>query len=105
MSATGATRSSPRRPPVTRGPLPADALADFIVARFEDGRRDPGEAIGPLLDTAEGHPQRAMLLAHHLYEHTPARAVADVETWADALRAAQREALGEILAARVMSRS
>ena len=82
--------------PVTLGPLPADALAEFITARFADAGRDPGEALGPLLDTAEGHPQRAMLLAHHLYEHTPVRGVADVELWADALSAAGREAQGEI---------
>jgi uncharacterized protein len=82
--------------PVELGPLPADELADFVVARFAEGRRDPGEATGPLLDAAEGHPQRAMLLAHHLYEHTPARGAADVETWTDALAAARREAHGEI---------
>ena len=51
--------------PVRLGPLPADELADFITTRFPAGRRDPGEALGPLLDVAEGHPQRAMLLAHH----------------------------------------
>jgi hypothetical protein len=84
--------------PVTLGPLPADELADSITARFADGRRDPGEALGPLLDTAEGHPQRAMLLAHHLYQLTPADAVADVETWTDALAFARREAYGEIQA-------
>jgi hypothetical protein len=82
--------------PVALGPLPADALADFISARFAEGRRDPGEALGPLLDTAEGHPQRAMLLAHHLYEHTAADDSADIEVWADSLSSARREAYGEI---------
>src|SRR3954451_15096565 len=60
--------------PVELGPLPADELADYITARFADGRRDPGEALGPLLDAAQGHPQRAMLLAHHLYERVRAGA-------------------------------
>jgi uncharacterized protein len=82
--------------PVRLGPLPADELAEFIAARFADGGRDPGEALGPLLDVAEGHPQRAMLLAHHLHERTPRKRGADVEVWADALSAALREADGEI---------
>jgi uncharacterized protein len=83
--------------PVQLGPLPADELADYITARFrEGGGRDPGEALGPLLDCAEGHPQRAMLLAHHLYESLEPGESAGVEDWLDALQAARREALGEI---------
>jgi uncharacterized protein len=82
--------------PVDLGPLPADELADFIGARFESGRRDPGEALGAMLDAAEGHPQRAMLLAHHLYRRTGAGATSDIETWTDAYEAARREAAGEI---------
>jgi hypothetical protein len=82
--------------PVALGPLPPDALADFVSARFADGRRDPGEALGPLLDAAEGHPQRAMLLAHHLYARTNRDRAADVETWARAHDAARREAEGEL---------
>jgi hypothetical protein len=82
--------------PVTLGPLPADDLADFLAARFSDGRRDPGEALGPLLDAAEGHPQRAMLLAHHLYQRVPPRGTAGIETWMKALADARREAEGEI---------
>jgi uncharacterized protein len=82
--------------PVELGPLAADELADYISARFEARRRDPGEALGPLLDAAEGHPQRAMLLAHHLYERTAAGATAGIETWTDAYEAARREVAGEI---------
>jgi hypothetical protein len=82
--------------PITLGPLPADELADHIVARFAAARRDPGEGLGPLLDRAEGHPQRAMLLAHHLFARTPAGASAGIETWTAAHEAAQREARGEI---------
>jgi hypothetical protein len=82
--------------PVALGPLPADALADFLVARFAAGRRDPGEALGPLLDTAEGHPQRAMLLAHHLYQRLRPDETAGIEAWEDALAGAVREAHGEI---------
>jgi hypothetical protein len=81
--------------PITLGPLPADALADHVTARFADGRRDPGEALGPLLDAAEGHPQRAMLLAHHLYERLAPGATAGIEAWTTALAEARREADGE----------
>jgi len=82
--------------PVEVGALPPDALADYIVARFNDGRRDPGEGLGPLLDTAEGHPQRAMLLAHHLYERLDPGQTANIDAWVDALETARLEAQGEI---------
>jgi uncharacterized protein len=82
--------------PVVLGPLPADDLADHITAQMEVASRDPGEALGPLLDTAEGHPQRAMLLAHHLYEQTRPQTGADIEAWARALAAARQEVFGEI---------
>jgi hypothetical protein len=81
--------------PVALGPLPADALADHIAARFAAGRRDPGEALAPLLDAAEGHPQRAMLLAHHVYERLDAGTTAGIDEWTSAYAAARREALGE----------
>src|SRR3954451_2649772 len=82
--------------PVELGTLPADALADHIVRRFGDSGRDPGEGLGPLLDAAEGHPQRAMLLAHHLYEQVVPGEAAGVEDWVAAHDAALREARGEI---------
>lgn len=82
--------------PVELGPLMPDALADFLAQRFAGGRRDPGEGLGPLLDAAEGHPQRSMLLAHHLYERTRPGATASAETWAAASEAGAREVEGEI---------
>jgi hypothetical protein len=82
--------------PVDLGPLPPDALADHITDRFADAQRDPGEALGPLLEAAEGHPQRAMLLAHHLFERLDPGETASVEHWGTAERAARREAEGEI---------
>ncbi len=82
--------------PVELGPLPPDALADFITARFTEGRRDPGEALGPLLDVAEGHPQRAMLLAHHLYQQVQPKQTGDIEAWDVALASARRETAGEL---------
>jgi uncharacterized protein len=82
--------------PLSLGPLPADALAEFVTARFAAGRRDPGEALGPLLDAAAGHPQRAMLLAHHLYGRLAVGATAGIDDWLDALHGARREARSEI---------
>lgn len=82
--------------PVSLGPLPVDKLAEYIVARFQAGERDPGEALGPLLDVAEGHPQRAMLLAHHLYESIDPGHCADIGTWVTALHAARLEVESEI---------
>jgi hypothetical protein len=77
--------------PVGLGPLPDDALAEHISSRFEAGRRDPGEALGPLLDTVEGHPQRAMLVAHHLYERLRPGSVAGIDEWTEAYEIARRE--------------
>lgn len=62
-------------------PLPDSDLADYIGERFELGGRDAGEALEPLLNLAAGHPQRAMLLAHHLWEQTPRGEAATAETW------------------------
>jgi hypothetical protein len=55
-----------------------------------------GEGLEPLLDVCEGHPQRAMLLAHHLYLQTRPGEAADVEAWVRAEHAARQEAAGEI---------
>jgi hypothetical protein len=81
---------------VSLGPLPAAALVDAIGEGFDAGNRDPGSALDPLLDRAEGHPQRAMLLAHHLFEQTPPAATADGETWLRTLDAARSDVHGEI---------
>jgi hypothetical protein len=79
-------------------PLSPDDLADHISARFQAAGRDAGDALGPLLDLAEGHPQRALMLAHKLYANTPRGSAADSETWSRALEAAYREAEPEIVA-------
>lgn len=76
--------------------LPAGELAEYIDERFGLAGRDPGDALAPLLDLARGHPQRAMLLAHHLYELTQRDRPATGETWLQALAAAQHAVTGEI---------
>jgi hypothetical protein len=61
------------------GPLPPVEFADYLEMRFSERERDLGDALGPLLDVADGHPQRAMLLAHHLYERLGRGDSADLE--------------------------
>jgi uncharacterized protein len=85
--------------PIDLPPLSADDLAGYIGARFEAGGRDAGEALELLLKTAEGHPQRAMLLAHHLYENTDATAIATSDEWVKAFAGAIRDANPEVYAA------
>jgi hypothetical protein len=77
--------------PIPVGPLDDGDLAEYIGAHFDATRRDPGVALELLLDLARGHPQRAMLLAHHLWECTPREHVADEETYQSALDAVDRE--------------
>jgi hypothetical protein len=62
-------------------------IADFVGAKFEAGKRDVAPALGPLLDLVKGHPQRAMLLSHHLWEQTPRGEAATPERWQGALEA------------------
>lgn len=76
---------------VPLAPLSSEDLAEFIGARFEDSGRDVGDALGPLLDVARGHPQRAILLAHFLWERTVRGERADETTFTDALEAVDQE--------------
>ena len=89
--------SDPSRPlleqalPLQLGPLPLDAVIDSVIERFARTRRDPGDAVGLLVDFTRGHPQRTMLLAHHLWELTPRGSVADEGAWFEALERALRD--------------
>jgi hypothetical protein len=77
--------------PIPLYPLEDADLLEFIGARFERAGRDAGEALDALLDLVRGHPQRAMLCAHHLWEQTPRGATADLVTFERALTAMDRE--------------
>ena len=70
--------------------LDAD-VSTYVARRFEESRREVGAMLEPLLDLVRGHPQRAMLVAHHLWEQTPRGGEADEETWARALSSVFRE--------------
>jgi hypothetical protein len=77
--------------PMRLGRLADGDIAAYVAARFEATGRAVGEALNPMLAAAEGHPQRAMLLAHRLWEQVPPDAEATLDDW-DAARAdAMRE--------------
>lgn len=75
---------------VPLGRLAGPALADAFVERFARTERDAGTALSPLLALADGHPQRAMFLAHLLWEQTPRGASADDQTWQRSVALARR---------------
>ncbi len=68
-------------------PLSDPDLADCIGGRFERGGRDVSPSLPALLALAQGHPQRAMLFAHHLWEQTPQGEQATPERWQLAVEA------------------
>jgi hypothetical protein len=77
--------------PIQLAPLDDPSLGDYIEGRFGQTGRSAGEALDSLLALVRGHPQRAMLVAHHLWEATPPGATADLDTFATALDAVDRE--------------
>jgi uncharacterized protein len=76
---------------IALGPLPDESLARYIEAGFAETGRSAGPPLGELLALVQGHPQRAMLMAHHLWEATAAGATAGEEQWASAVHAAFAE--------------
>ncbi len=48
--------------------LASDDIAAYVFDRFAATGRGAGAAVGPLVEAAQGHPQRAMLLAHVLWD-------------------------------------
>ena len=90
--------ASPSRPflehalPRELPPLPADEVARHVSARFEQTGRDAADALDPLVEFARGHPQRTMLLAHHLWAVTPRGGRADESAWQEALAGAYHSA-------------
>lgn len=78
-------------------PLPGEALASYIGDHFIATDREAGDALDPLLGAARGHPQRAMVLAHFLWERTPKGESADEVTWQAALEDAYLEVRDELM--------
>ena len=70
----------------------ADAdIADYIAARFRETSRSVGEALNPLVGAAQGHPQRAMLLAYRLWEQVEPGGTATLDSWTQAHTSALEE--------------
>jgi hypothetical protein len=78
--------------PVRLGRLRDEDIAAYVADRFRQSKRNVGEALNPLLASAKGHPQRAMLLAHRLWEEVDRGSAATLDDWASAHEAA----LGEL---------
>jgi hypothetical protein len=78
--------------PIELGPLAPDELGEYIANGFSHDDRDPGDALGPLLNLAQGHPQRALMLANKLFTATGRGTAADSDAWSTALAAACSEA-------------
>jgi hypothetical protein len=77
--------------PIYLEPLADEDLGDYIADRFAATGKDAGEALEPLLDLVRGHPQRAMLLAHHLWEAASLDEPASHQTFDLALEQVDRE--------------
>ena len=82
--------------PLRLGRLPAADIAAYVAERFRGTEREVGEALGPLLEAAEGHPQRAMLLAHRLWEVVPVGEAATLAHWRRAFERALAELYPEL---------
>lgn len=81
--------------PERLGRLEDGDIAAYASARFKRTGKAAGEVLPALLEVAQGHPQRAMLLAHELWEQTEPKATADDSAWSRALAKALREAAAE----------
>lgn len=82
--------------PMRLGRLEDGDIASYVAERFRSTGREVGDALGPLLAVARGHPQRAMLLAHRLWAATAHGAAATQADWQEALDAALGEVAPEL---------
>jgi hypothetical protein len=80
--------------PIELGPLSDDDLASYLSKRFAAADRPVDEVLGLLLDASRGHPQRAMMVSHHLFERIKRGEEATEVPFFAALEAV-REELGE----------
>jgi hypothetical protein len=72
--------------------LANEDIAAYVAERFSQTGRSVGDALNPLLDSAKGHPQRTMLLAHRLWREVPKGETATLDHW----RAAHAAALADL---------
>jgi uncharacterized protein len=77
--------------------LSDEDLAEYIASRFASTNREVGDVLEPVLAIAQGHPQRAMLLAHHLWDATSPGRTADEDSWTGALESVYGELKDELV--------
>lgn len=70
--------------PMRLGRLQDADIAEYVADRFSQTNRSVGDALNPLLETAQGHPQRAIMLAHHLWEGVDEHGTATLDDWSRA---------------------
>src|ERR671934_182354 len=81
--------------PLKLGRLPDDAIATYIAERFARTKRGADRVLDALLATARGHPQRAMLLAHRLWDEVAAGKAANEDDWQAALARTRNQVAAE----------
>ena len=68
--------------PVVLGPLGAEDLGEYVSDRFAaTGKTLDDDVLGALLDFVAGHPHRAMLAAHHLWDTVAEGSRAELADW------------------------
>src|SRR4029453_13636908 len=77
--------------PVPLGRLRDEEPPEYVAERFRESKRSVGEALNRLLASAKGHPQRAMLLAHRLWEGVEPKGTGTLGDWERAHTAALDE--------------
>lgn len=77
--------------PMRLGRLRDGDIAPYVADRFAGTGRSVGEALNPLLEAAKGHPQRAIMLAHHLWERVAKGGTATLGDWERAHESALAE--------------
>src|SRR5207249_12176643 len=81
--------------PLRLGRLPDDEVATYIAERFARTKRSAERVLDALLATARGHPQRAMLLAHRLWDEVAPGKAADEDDWQTALARTRSQGAAE----------
>lgn len=66
--------------PLSLGRFDTAALIDFLFEGFQRGNKSMEAVVDSYLEVVQGHPQRAMLAAHLLWDETPRGEAADFET-------------------------
>jgi hypothetical protein len=81
--------------PLRLGRLPDGEVAAYIAERFARTKRSADRVLDALLATARGHPQRAMLLAHRLWDEVGPGKAADEDDWQNALARTRNQVVAE----------